>query len=84
MINVSFEIKGERVGPDDMTDVLDILFLKHVSEKIKDSVASLSCAKHHKQASILVKGQSLDNLNYEVFGCCEDFIKKIKKKIKIT
>ena len=82
MVDVSFEIKGKRIEPDNMTDVLDILFLKHVSEKIKASVASIHCTKHDEQPSILVKGQSLDNLNYEISGCCEDLIKKIKKKIK--
>ena len=82
MVDVSFEIKGKKIEPDDMTDVLDILFLKHISEKIKASVASIHCTQHDKQPSILVKGQNLDNLNYEISGCCEDFIKKVKKKIK--
>jgi len=82
VVDVTFKIKGKRVEPGDMADVLDILFLKHVREKIKASVESIRCTKHDKQLSVLVKGQSLDNLNYEISGCCEDFIKKVKKKIK--
>ena len=83
MVDVSFEIKGEKIQPESMTDVLDILFLKHVREKIQASVASICCKKHDKQPSILVKGPNLDNLNYEVSGCCEDFINQVKKKLKL-
>jgi hypothetical protein len=82
MIDVSFEIKGEKVQPDNMKDVLDILFLKHIRKKINNSIDSIRCNEHGKQASVLVKGQNIDNLNYEVSGCCEDLIKKVKKKIK--
>ena len=83
MVDVSFEIKREKIQPESMTDVLDILFLKHVRKKIKDSVASIYCKKHDKQPSILVKGPNPDNLNYEVTGCCEDFINQVEKKIKL-
>ena len=83
MIDISFEIKGEKIQPENMADVLDILFLKHVREKINASVASICCKKHDKQPSILVKGQNLDSLNYEVSGCCEDFVNQVKKKLKL-
>ena len=82
MVDVSFEIKGEKVEPDNMKDVLDILFLKHIRKKINNSIDSISCNEHGKQASILVRGKNIDNLDYEVSGCCDDFIKKVKKKIK--
>lgn len=81
MVDVSFEIKGEKVQPDSMKDVLDILYLKHIREKINSSIASIRCNEHGKQASVLVKGQNLDNLDYEVSGCCEDLIKKVKKRL---
>ena len=82
MVDVSFEIKGEKVEPDNMKDVLDILFLKHIIKKINSSIGSISCNEHGKQASVLVKGKNIDNLDYEVSGCCEDLIKKVKNKIK--
>ena len=82
MVDVSFEIKGEKVQPENMKDVLDILYLKHIRKKITSSIASIRCSEHGRQASVLVKGENLDNLDYEVSGCCEDLIKKVKKKIK--
>ena len=83
MIEVTFEIKGKTVQPDNMTDALDILFLKHVREQINDSIESVRCNKHGEQASVVVRGSNLDNLNYEVSGCCSDFTKKIKKRLKM-
>ena len=82
VVDVSFEIKGKMVQPEDMPDVLDILFMKHVREKINSSTASIRCNEHFGELSVLVKGQDLNNLTYEVSGCCEDLIKKAKKKIK--
>ena len=81
MVDVSFEINGDNMEPDDMKDVLDILFLKYVRKRINESVASICCKIHGKQPSVLVKGQSLDDLSYVVSGCCEEFINKVKKKI---
>ena len=82
MVDVSFEIEGKRVEPDSMKDVLDIMFLKHVRNQINDSVNAIWCKKHGEQVSVLVKGSSLDNLNYQVSGCCDEFVNRVKKKIK--
>jgi len=81
MIDVSFEINGETVQPDSMTDALDILFLKHVTEKIEDTCSSISCIEHGGKPSIVVKGENLDTLEYEVYGCCKDFVNKVKKNL---
>ena len=81
MVDVSFEINEKNMEPDDMKDVLDILFLKYVRKRINESVESVCCKIHGKQPSVLVKGQSLDDLSYVVSGCCEEFINKVKKKI---
>ena len=81
MVDVSFEINGKTVQPDSMSDALDILFLKHVSEKIEATCSSISCMEHGGRPSILVKGENLDTLEYEVHGCCEKFVNKIKKRL---
>ena len=81
MVDVSFEINGEIVQPDSMSDALDILFLKHVSEKIEDTCSSICCMRHGGKPSIIVKGVNIDTLEYEVYGCCEEFVDKIKKRL---
>jgi hypothetical protein len=79
MVDISFEINGEAVLPDSMTDVLDILFLKHVREKIEANCSSINCLEHGGTPSIIVKGENIDSLEYEVYGCCDDFVNKVKK-----
>ena len=81
MVDISFEINGKIVQPDDMTDALDILFLKHIREKTNDSLASTCCPAHGEKPSIIVRGQTIDNLNFEVSGCCDDLINKVNKQL---
>ena len=75
MVDISFEINGKIVQPDDMTDALDI------REKTKNSLASVCCSAHGKKPSIIVRGQTIDNLNFEVSGCCDDLINKVNKQL---
>ena len=82
MLDISFEIKGEEVKPDSFKDVLDIIFLRHIREKIEMSIGSMCCQEHGKQPTIKVKGQNLDNLTYEVSGCCDKLIASVHRKIK--
>jgi len=81
MVDVYFEINGETVQPDSMSDALDILFLKHVTEKIEESCSSMRCMKHGGKPSVIVRGENLDTLEYEVQGCCKDFVNKIEKRL---
>jgi len=37
--------------------------------------------EHGGKPSIIIKGESLDTLEYEVQGCCKDFVNKIKKRL---
>ena len=82
MVDVCFEINGKIVEPDNMKDVLDITFMKYIRERIEESMAPIRCTIHDRQPTILVKGKNLDNLNYEVSGCCEELISKVHKCLK--
>ena len=82
MIDISFEINGRLVEPDNMKDVLDITFMKHIKERINGSIATVRCAKHGRRPSVLVKGRNLDSLDYVVSGCCKELIEKANKNLK--
>ena len=82
MADISFEIKGQLIEPDSMPDILDILYLKHIREKLENSTDAIRCRKHAAKPAIKVKGDSLETLRYEVTGCCEDLIEETRKKIK--
>lgn len=82
MIDISFEIGKKIVEPDNMKDVLDITFMKHIRESIENSLAEIRCPIHDCPPTVVVKGEDLDNLKYEISGCCEQFIKKARGHLR--
>ena len=82
MVEVTFEIKGKEVEPEGMKDVLDVIFLEHLRGEVRDCIGSVQCKKHDRRPKVKIKGQSLDNLTYEVSGCCPEFIEEVEEKIK--
>ena len=82
MVDISFEINGNAIEPDGMKDVLDILFLEHLREKIQNCLGSVRCEKHGFGPRVKVKGQDVDHLTFEVSGCCKDIIREAQEKIK--
>ena len=82
MVEVKFEIQGKEVEPEGMKDVLDVIFLEHLRGEVRDSLGSAQCKKHDCRPKVKIKGESLDNLTYEVSGCCRKFIEEVEEKIK--
>ncbi len=81
MLDISFEINGRKVRPNNIGDALEAAALTQVSDSIKRSVGAIRCREHHKAPKIVVKGRNLDNLSFEVSGCCDTLIEQVKKKL---
>lgn len=81
MIDISFEINGRKVNPNNVRDALESAILSSITDSVTKSINSIHCDKHHQKPVILVKGKSLDNLSMEVSGCCDDFISKVENRL---
>jgi len=81
MIDVSFKINGRKVQPNQVGGFLTNAVLANVTEQIKKNVGSVRCPDHGKSAKIICKGKSLDNLSFEISGCCETLINTVKRKL---
>jgi len=81
-MNISFEINGRKVSPNNMKDALEASILENASAQIKQKVGSIRCSEHQQSPKIVGKGRSLNNLSFEVSGCCEDLMTKVKAKLK--
>ena len=81
MIDISFEINGRKVNPNNMGDALEAAMLSQVADSIKKSVGSVRCSEHNKAPKIIIKGKNLDNLSFEVSGCCDTLIEQVSKKL---
>lgn len=82
MIDISFEINGRKVSPRNIGNALESALLESVQKSITAAVGSVQCPEHGQKPKIKVKGRSLDSLNFEVSGCCEQLIESVKKKLK--
>jgi actin-like ATPase involved in cell morphogenesis len=82
MLNITYEINGKKVNPKSFGNAIEQAILNQVTEHIKKTVGSVRCSEHHQAPKIKVKGRSLDKLSFEVSGCCEQLIEKVKQKLK--
>ncbi len=82
MANITFEINGKKVNPNNVKDALEAAMLEGITAPLKKDIGSLSCSEHNLPAKITIKGRSIDTLNFEVAGCCENLVNKVKAKMK--
>jgi len=80
MIDISFEINGYTVRPNQLGNELEKAALEAVRKDIERMVGNIRDPKTGQRPKIKVKGRSLDNLSFEVSGS-EDLIEKVKKKL---
>lgn len=82
MIDISFEVGGRKVNPNQIGNALEKAVFQEVADNIKKSLSSVRCSEHGERPKVKVKGRNLDNLSYEVKGCCQSLIDKAIKKLK--
>ena len=73
MVKIEIDITG-------LKSALEKAAVKIATEHVKKAVGSLRCSEHDKSPTVKIKG-SPKNLSFEVSGCCEDLISKVKKKL---
>lgn len=82
MINVTFEIGGRQVTPHRVGKELEKVFLKHMIDNITKALSSVRCSEHGQHPKVIVKGPTMNKLNFEVHGCCQDLINLAISKLK--
>lgn len=82
MIEISFEIGGQKVSPNCIGDEIEKAVLKEVIENVKKALSSIRCSEHGQYPKVTVKGKTIDKLTFEVQGCCQPLIDAAMKKLK--
>ncbi len=82
MMDISFEINGRKVNPNNMKGELEKAIFKDIAKKVKRNLQSVRCKEHEKAPGVKVKGHSINNLNLEISGCCQSLINKATAKLK--
>lgn len=81
MIDISFEINGRKVRPDQVGDALERAALDSVRNQIIRKVGNLRDPQTGEQPKIKVKGRSLSDLSFEISGS-ERLIELVKQKLR--
>lgn len=81
MFDLSFEINGRRVQPNQIANALEKAMVQQITDSVKKSVGSIRCPVHGKHPSIKCVGRSIENLSLEVSGCCDELVKKATEKL---
>lgn len=81
MIDIHFEIDGKRVSPNKIGDALEKSILQEITNQIKASLQAVRCEEHGQYPKVTIKGRNLDNLSFEISGCCDSLVSKASSKL---
>jgi hypothetical protein len=81
MMDISFEINGRRVNPNQMGNALEQALLSSIKDEVTRKVRSICDPVTGERPKIKVKGRSLDNLSFEISGS-EDLVAHVRKALR--
>ncbi|MEN8250699.1 MAG: hypothetical protein ABFS32_17330 [Bacteroidota bacterium] len=82
MIDISFEVGGKKVSSNNLGGALEKAMFDEVSKGIKKTLSSVRCGEHGRYPKVEVKGRNIDNLSFQIDGCCQPLIDKATAKLK--
>lgn len=83
MIDVKFEIGGQRVDPQNLGDALQAMVLRNIAEQIRQKVTGIRHPVTGETAVILVRGTDLEHLSFEVSGS-EELVRLVSEHLGLT
>lgn len=81
VFDITFEISGEQVDPQNLDHALGQSVLQTIKTSITRRVHSTRCPEHGTAAEIVVSGNSLGNLSWEAPRCCPKLLAAVKEKL---
>ena len=82
MFDISCEINGRRVNPNNIANALEAAILNELIASVRRSIGSIVCKEHRKSPSISIKGRNINSLSFEVSGCCDQLANDVKSRLK--
>jgi hypothetical protein len=56
--------------------------IEEIRRSYVSTASEMRCPYHHKNARVEIAGETLDDLNIEVFACCEGFVKRVHDSLR--
>jgi hypothetical protein len=70
-----------QAGGEESTE-MDEATRKKVERYVTKRVGGMRCPDHDKPPTVICRGTRLDNLSFEVKGCCNKIIYMVKTKLE--
>ena len=81
MFDISFEINGRKVRPNQLANTLEQAVFKNVADSVAKSLRHVRCPVHHDRPKVKCVGRNIQNLKFEISGCCQDLIDQATRKL---
>lgn len=78
MLKITYEINGRKISLSDISNIIEKMILEQVTKQLEEKIGSCKCSVHNQEAEITLKGKSINDFNYVINGCCEEFMQKIE------
>jgi hypothetical protein len=82
VIRIEFRIAGRNVRPRQIRNRLTRVVLETIERSIRDRLRSSPCEEHAMPLTVLASGPSVDQLTFELAGCCEFAIDEGKRRLE--
>lgn len=81
MVDITYKIGGRKVTLDGFSEGIEKAALELVTDKITKALSSVRCKEHAQRPKVIVKGDTINNLSFEVQGCCQKLIDQAFNKL---
>jgi hypothetical protein len=79
-VDISFEVNGRKVNPDQIGNALEKAVFRQIQDTIHKKVFTVRCPIHGTAPTQIVgKGLSTKSMNFEVYGCCNALGEQVKR-----
>ncbi len=82
MIDIRFEVNGREVSLDRFASEMEKAVYGQVRDNIRERLEGVRCPEHGERPTVIVMGSSLDNLEFDVDGCCEELVNRVVGQLK--
>ena len=84
MAVVKFEIGGKFVSPAQITHPLEKRVYESIVASFNQRFGFLKCPTHREEPVFVVRGPSIDRVDFEVTTCCSQLLDLVNKKSSST
>ena len=81
MVELNFEIGGKEIHLYQIKNENEKATLQKIANELTESLNFVRCPEHNQLPKITIRGETTDDLYFEVKGCCSSLLEESLNKI---